>query len=116
MKLTSEQQSEIDNLDVKSRVELVRNMLWNGVEFDFKTMKETGLESYSISDENMEWFLKGAIAMFDLALYRASNHYSGNPEVQKICDDENDYLIETMETCLELIHPDKLVEWKEIQV
>lgn len=39
-----------------------------------------------------EEYRRGVMAMFDQLTYRAANHYHGNPEVNKICQKENELI------------------------
>lgn len=61
-----------------------------------------------------EAFKAGARAMFDAAQMRAANHYHGRPEINKICDAENAYLLETMEDALDEVSPEDMSTWRSL--
>lgn len=112
--LSPDQQRELSELNTKDRVTFIRELFWNGLVFDEEYTKVLGLEDFGTTDENMEHFLMGATAMFDYAQMRASNHWHGHPEKDKLCQMENDYLYATMDSAFEEINPLKMYEWKEI--
>lgn len=113
--LTKEQQTEVDNMEIQERVELIREMFWNGVQFgeSYKDIIEP--VPYETTPENMEHFLMGATAMFDVAQMMTANHWHGDPETNKLCQMENDYVYRVMEVAFEEINPAKMMIWKELQ-
>ena len=111
---TKEQKRQIDDMELERRVELIRGLFWNDLKFNSDYTEVEGLEDFRTSPENSEYFLMGATAMFDVALQMTANHWHGDPEVNKLCQMENDYVYNVMDIAFEKINPDKMAKWKEI--
>lgn len=103
---TKEQIQTLENLGIKERVQLARFVLWSTM-YDKNELKET-------TPEGMSMFLKGATAMFDYASMSSANHYHGDPRIDKVCQDENNYLMEVMEYALQEVNPEQMCKWVEI--
>ncbi len=115
IKLTKEQQTEIDNMEISERVELIRNIFWNDQKFNENYSEVIGQEDYETSPENSEYFLKGATSMFDVALMMSVNHWHGDKDIDEQCQLENDYLMRVMETAFAEINPAKMATWKKLR-
>ena len=59
-------------------------------------------------------FRRGAVAMFDVLLYRAANNYHGNSEMQKQCDYENAIIKEWAVDALKDVSPNDYATWRDI--
>ncbi len=114
MKLIKEQRTEIDNMEISERVELIRDIFWNGVKYNKDFTEVIGFDSYETTPENMEHFLMGATAIFDVAQMSVANHWHGNPDTDKICQAENDFLLCVMESAFETINPSQMMVWKQL--
>jgi len=112
--LTEKQRCEIGDLSIEDRVELIREIFWNGEIMNDDYTKTIGFEDTGTTPENMEYFLKGATAMFDAAQMTAANHWHGREEVNDICQLENNFLLDTMENAFEQINPKQMAIWKEL--
>ena len=62
----------------------------------------------------MSDFNNGAKAMFDYVTGAIANHYHGKPEIQKLCDIENEYATEVIQDALEEVSPKSHTNWKSI--
>ena len=62
----------------------------------------------------MSDFDKGARAMFDYFACRAANNYHGNSETDKICQKENELIMDLAEDALEDVSPESCATWKTI--
>lgn len=113
--LSKDQLDEIENMNISDRVTFIRDLLWNGLYFNDDYTEVRGLEDFGTSDKNMEHFLMGATAMFDFASMLAANHYHGHPDKNKVCEVENKYLMDVMESAFEYINPDLMVTWKKLK-
>lgn len=98
---TKEQMKQVENMDIKDIVQLVKYLLWN--------------ESKNESPEEFAHFMNGATAMFDYASEVSANHWHGDPNQDKYCQMENEYLMETMSGALSQINPDQMAKWVEIK-
>lgn len=112
---TKEQRNKIDNMEIEERVELIRSLFWNGQKFGEDYTEVIGSEDTGTTPENMEYFLKGATAMFDTAQMVAANHWHGHKHINDQCNLENNFLLSTMETAFEAINPSKMATWKKLQ-
>lgn len=111
---TDRQRSQIENMDIKDRVELIRHVFWNNETFD-ESYRTLGLEDMGATPENVEYFLKGATAMFDHAQLTAANHWHGDEGVNRQCERENEFLLQVMETAFEYVNPDKMAVWRKLK-
>lgn len=59
-------------------------------------------------------FKKGTRAMFDYFQIRAANNFHGNPEVNLICDQENEIVLSWANDALEEVDINSFNTWKEI--
>lgn len=104
--------NEIDEWSIEDRVKLARFVLFNNV--NINNVNELELDDSVDNDSATDMFLKGAVAMFDYAHGRAANHFHGSESLNKQCEIENEFLLETMDDALASIHPKKHAEWKKI--
>lgn len=68
----------------------------------------------SSKPEDMTDFQKGARAMFDNLMFRAANHWHGNPKVNAICIKENKLIEEWAADALEEVSPQDSTTWRSI--
>jgi hypothetical protein len=81
-------------------------------EFVVKCLKNnTTPQTKPLSDEEM--YREGVMAVFNSLLYRAANHFHGNPEIDKQCQAENNLIIEWAMTALEEVSPKDHEEMKK---
>lgn len=59
-------------------------------------------------------FTKGTRAMFDYLYIRAANNYHGDPEINNICDKENEIILSWANDALEEVDINSFNTWKEI--
>lgn len=59
-------------------------------------------------------FDKGAMAMYDYFAFWTANHFHGNPELNRICQAENEMIQELAEDALESVSLESFNKWKTI--
>lgn len=69
----------------------------------------------TVSDQyKRELFDKGVRACFDYIRTKAANNYHQNPDIQKVCDQENELLYELADDLLIELSPEQMATWKTI--
>lgn len=83
-----------------------------GIGIKIKVEEDTVIE---FSDTyKKELFDQGVKASFDYIRNRAANNYHQKPEIQKVCDAENELLYSVSDDLLTELSPDRAAEWKTI--
>lgn len=109
---------EITSLDEAEAMVLVRKLLlhnidWSGKDFDYTQIK---LKDFDLTTEQQKYFFMGAMALAMDLEYIAANHFHGHENIDKQCQIENDYMLESVDSALSYIdthNAERFEAWKE---